>query len=103
MEISIFHRYKQIQNKCSKNNQKDTYKNLNLTWLSNQTCIGDDEMMMFERIIIDKSNPKRLLEIKMESNDGEFIDDLEKVIQDYIDGYDNGIYISSKRPYRLVG
>lgn len=45
-------------------------------------------MMMFERIIIDKGNPKRLLEIKMESNDGEFIDDLEKVIQDYIDSYD---------------
>lgn len=60
-------------------------------------------MMMFERIIIDKSNPKRLLEIKMESNDGEFIDDLEKVIQDYIDSYDNGIYVPSKRPYRLVG
>lgn len=60
-------------------------------------------MMMFERIIIDKSNPKRLLEIKMESNDGEFIDDLEKVIQDYIDSYDNGIYVSSKKPYRLVG
>lgn len=60
-------------------------------------------MMMFERIIIDKSNPKRLLEIKMESNDGEFINDLEKVIQDYIDSYDNGIYISSKKPYRLVG
>lgn len=54
-------------------------------------------MMMFERIIIDKSNPKRLLEIKMESNDGEFIDGLEKVIQNYIDSYDNGI------PYRLVG
>ena len=44
-----------------------------------------------KRIIIDKGNPKRLLEIKMESNDGEFIDGLEKVIQDYIDGYDNGI------------
>lgn len=48
-------------------------------------------MMMFERIIIDKSNPKRLLKIKMESNDGEFIDGLEKVIQDYIDSYDNGL------------
>lgn len=97
MEISIFHRYKQIQKQCTKNNQKDTYKNLNLTWLSNQICIGDNEMMMFERIVIDKSNPKRLLEIKMESNDGEFIDGLEKVIQYYIDSYDNGI------PYRLVG
>ena len=60
-------------------------------------------MITYERIIVDKTNPKRLLEIKMESNDGEFIDGLEKVIQDYIDDYDNSIYVPSKKPYRLVG
>ena len=65
--------------------------------------LGWLKMITYERIIVDKSNSKRLLEIKMESNDGEFIDNLEKVIQDYIDDYDNSIYVPSKRPYRLVG